>query len=240
MTSANEERTVTLRVRRSESRRIDSFEVKVAGPHIRVLDALLIVRRQQDPNLIFRFACRVGMCGSCAMVINGRERLACQTAVGDLDSSTINVAPLRSLPVQKDLMVDMAPFFNAMKRANAALTPSEPYLRAVRTIVPDTPNREAIESQSGCITCGACYSACEWTRTHPGYIGPAAMNRVMMLSLDEKDRLNEQRVETMATDNATLRCHAMGNCSAVCPVGIPLRKGMQRLRGFVATGRAKV
>ena len=226
---------ITLEVVRSESGRPTTFDVPVPAPASRVLDALLYVRENLDPTLGFRYSCRAGMCGSCAVVVNGKEVLACQTAIGTLGTNRVRVAPLRALPVLRDVMCDMGPFFESLKRADAALRPKDPERKTLRTMPPGDAHRALIEGQNGCVTCGACYSACEWTATRPGYLGPAAMNRVLMLALDERDAVGRARLATVAQENGVLRCHALGNCSAVCPVDIPLREGMQKLKGFLAT-----
>ena len=236
MTEASPEKTYRLKVQRSgrEPGAADRFEVAISNPHARVLDALIAIRQEQDPTLGFRFSCRVGMCGSCAVVVNGRERLACQTTLASLGTSDITVAPLRSLPVKHDLTPDMEPFFDSMRRAGAALDPKEPELREIRTMPPDDKRRATIEQLNGCITCGACFSACEWTRSHPGYLGPSALVRLYMLAMDERDAAGPDRASAAATAEGALRCHAMGSCSAVCPAEIPLKEGMQRLKGLVA------
>ena len=210
------------------------FEVPVPGVTSRVLDALLYVRHHLDSTLGFRYACRAGMCGSCEVVINGKEGLACQTTVASLGTRTVSVGPLRSLPVQKDLMVDMKPFFDSFKRADAAFRPTEPARRSIRTLSPGDPDRLVIEQQNGCITCGACYSACEWSASRAGYLGPAALNRLLMLSLDQRDAKGARRLAVAATDAGALRCHALGNCSQVCPVEVPVREGMQKLKGLLS------
>jgi succinate dehydrogenase/fumarate reductase iron-sulfur protein len=236
MAPEGDNRFVALRIDRSKpGKELTEYMVAVGGLHSRVLDALLRVRHQQDPTLTFRYACRVGMCGSCAMMINGRERLACQTSISEL-RGTITVAPLCSLPVQKDLVVDMAPFFDTFRRVEAALIPETPDLREIRKLPPASRRRSTIERQNGCITCGACFSACEWTRWRKRYIGPAAMNRVFMLMLDDKDRLKDARLASVSDDDSALRCHTIGDCSVVCPVDVPLRTGLQRLRGMIAKG----
>ncbi len=227
---------ITLEVARSPQGEVRArFEVPVPGAASRVLDALLYVRHHLDPTLGFRYACRVGMCGSCAVVINGKEGLACQTTVASLGTRIVSVGPLRSLPVQKDLMVDMKPFFDSFKRADAAFRPTEPARRSIRTLPPGDPDRMLIERQNGCITCGACYSACEWSASRVGYLGPATLNRLLMLSLDERDAKGARRLAVAATDAGALRCHALGNCSEVCPVEVPLREGMQKLKGLLST-----
>lgn len=230
---------ITLEVSRSEPGRASRFDVPVPAGTSRVLDALLYVREHLDPSLGFRYSCRAGMCGSCAVVVNGREALACQTAIGTLGTDVVRVAPLRALPVLRDVMCDMGPFFATLKRADAALRPKEPERKTLRTMPPGEPHRALIERQNGCITCGGCFSACEWSATRPGYLGPAAMNRVLMLALDERDAVGRGRLASVAHESGALRCHALGNCSEVCPVDIPLREGMQALKGLLATEEVK-
>ena len=226
---------ITLEVSRSTAGAAARFDVPVPSATSRVLDALLYVRHHLDPTLGFRYSCRAGMCGSCAVVVNGKEALACQTAIGTLGTDHVRVSPLRALPVLRDLMCDMAPFFDTFKRSDAAMRAKEPDRKTLRIMPPGAPHRAAIEAQNGCLTCGACYSACEWSATRPGYLGPAAMNRIFMLSLDERDAPGRSRLATVAHESGALRCHGLGNCSAVCPVDIPLREGMQKLKGLLAT-----
>jgi succinate dehydrogenase/fumarate reductase iron-sulfur protein len=233
--NAPEATRITLEVSRSGAGKPSRFEVPVPQPTSRVLDALLYVREHLDPSLGFRYSCRAGMCGSCAVVVNGKEALACQTSIGDLGTDVVRVSPLRALPVLRDVMCDMTPFFDSLRRADAALRPKEPDRKTLRVMPPSAPHRATIEAQNGCLTCGACFSACEWTSTRPGYLGPAAMNRVLMLALDERDAVGRERLLSVANEEGALRCHVLGNCSSVCPVDIPLREGMQKLRGLLAT-----
>lgn len=233
--TSNDIRTIILQISRSTAGSVSRFEVPIRTPSSRVLDALLYVREHLDPSLGFRYSCRAGMCGSCACVVNGKEALACQTTLTSLGTDAVRVAPLRALPVLRDLMCDMTPFFDSLRRADAALRPKEPDRKTLRTMPPGDLHRSFIERQNGCLTCGACFSACEWSATRPGYLGPAAMNRVLMLALDERDAHGMTRLATVAQETGALRCHALGNCSAVCPVDIPLRDGMEKLKGLLAT-----
>jgi len=221
--------TVTLVVARSGGAGPNRFDVPVPGPASRVLDLLLHVQRHLDPTLGFRYSCRVGMCGSCAMLINGREGFACDTTVGSLGGGVVELAPLRALPVQQDLTVDMRPFFDGLKRAGAAFEPSEPGRRDVPVIAPGEGRRAAIEAQNGCITCGACHSASAWMRAGKGHAGPAALNRLYMLARDERDRLGPARLATAERDEGLLRCHAQGECASVCPARVPLDAGLRKL-----------
>jgi len=233
-----ERSTVTLVVARTDGAGASRFEVPVPSPHSRVLDLLLHVQRHQDPTLGFRFSCRVGMCGSCAMLVNGKEAFVCDTSVGSLDSGTVELAPLRALPVQQDLKVDMQPFFDAQREAGAAFEPSEADRRDIRSIPPDDARRAAIEAQNGCITCGSCHSASAWTRDGRSRVGPAALNRIYMLSNDERDRLGARRLAVAAGDEGLLHCHAEGDCVSVCPAGVPLKTGLRKLLDMVERGQA--
>lgn len=226
---------ITLKVARSDKDARNVFQVEAAGGHVRVLDLLLNARAEQDPTLSFRCSCRVGMCGSCAMIINGRERLACGATVEEMGDE-IDVRPLRALPVKRDLLVDMKPFFDKIRKFEAVMMPADPEHRAVKQLPGGRNSRAEVELQNGCISCGACYSACQWTESRPEYAGPAVMNRIFMLASDEKDSKKTQRLEGIATDDGILRCHLVGDCAEVCPVDIPILTGLQRLRGMVTKG----
>lgn len=225
---------ITLLVSRTEADKPTSFSVPIPSKNSRVLDALLHVRHNIDPSLGFRYSCRAGMCGSCAVVINGKEGLACQTTIGSLGTNTIRISPMRGLPAIRDVVVDMSPFFETLIKANAAMVSKEPDRKTLHVMPPEEPTRKLIQEQNGCITCGACFSACEWSSTRKGYIGPSAMNRVLMLSLDERDAIGKERLKNIATDDGILRCHSVGNCSVVCPVEIPLQRGMSEIKGLLS------
>lgn len=229
---------VTLHVVRSNGVEAPSqFDVDVASENGRVLDALVSARESGDSTLGFRYACRVGMCGACAMVINGKEALACQTSIASLGATTLFLEPLRGLPVQHDLMVDMTPFLTTMKRLDAALRPTDPGSRMLRRMPPADATRTAIEAQNGCITCGACYSACARSAIGRYYQGPAALNRVLMLALDERDALGLGRLGKVDAADPALQPKALG-ADFTCPQGIQLSGAMARLRQMMAEGTA--
>lgn len=227
---------ITLEVSRTDSDDLVSFKVPVPSKNSRVLDALLYVRHNIDPSLGFRYSCRAGMCGSCVVVINGKEGLACQATIGSLNSDVVRVEPMRALPVLRDVMCDMDSFFKTLIKSHAALVSNDPDRKTLRIMPPGEKVRKSIQDQNGCITCGACFSACEWSATKQEYLGPSAMNRVLMLALDERDLLGKQRLRGIATDSGVLRCHGLGSCSTVCPADIPLREGMQKLKGLISQG----
>src|SRR5688500_14812695 len=134
--------------------RWQAFDIET-GADTTVLDALVEIQRRRDPTLAFRYACRVGMCGSCAMVVNGRERWACRTRLASLDAGPVSVRPLYHFPLLRDLVVDMAPFAAKLRDVGAALVPAadaEPY-----ALIPaGSAERREIDPAIECIGCGMC------------------------------------------------------------------------------------
>ena len=216
-------RTIVLEVARTEAGKPARFEVPVPSPTSRVLDALLHVREHLDPTLGFRFSCRAGMCGSCAVIVNGREMLSCQASIADL-GDVVRVAPLRALPVLRDLVNDMTPFFESFKRVQGGLEPTEPGRPTLRTMPPGERDRSMIERHNGCLTCGACHSA---TDTRPGHAGPAEVNRVMMLALDERDARGKFRLGDVAAAARALKPRATADLDRICPAEIPLVEAIE-------------
>ena len=193
-----------------------SYQLTIDNPETTtILDVLLRIQKEQDPSISFRFACRVNMCGSCGMVINGREGLACKTNVCDLPADQdITLRPLNHFPVIKDLLVDMGPFFSKYEDALPFFEPAEkrtePYV-----IKPDTPERVDIGMATDCIACGCCVSSCTMVDSHDSYCGPAALNRAFTLLADKRDGLFEARL-TRALDSC-YNCRTEFNCTEVCP-----------------------
>ena len=140
-----------------------------------VLDALFALQRGPCPDLAFRFSCRVGMCGSCAMVVNGREQLTCSTLVNTIGTK-LRIEPLRNLPVVRDLAVNYRPFFEAYKRTMPQFVPRDG-LEDFYPIPRDSREGKSLDRQPQCIDCGACYSACTLVNLKPGYLGPMALHR---------------------------------------------------------------
>ena len=221
----------TLRVFRwseAAAERYDEFSV-TAGPETTVLDALVETQRERDGTLAFRYACRVGMCGSCAMVVNGRERWACRTRLVTLGTSTITVRPLYHLPLIRDLVVDMAGFRARLAAVGGALVPradAEDY-----AVVPcDGRERREIDEAIECIGCAMCVSACTMVAHTEGFPGPAALNRAFTLQRDHRDTAKEDRWAALLGDDALNRCHGQGNCTEVCPMEISPTNSILRLR----------
>src|SRR5688500_10428280 len=186
-----------------------------------VLDVVTWVQRNADPTLSYRFACRVGMCGSCAMTVNGRPRWTCRTHVSQVASKgQIKVGPLENLPIIKDLAADMRPFFEKWQQAQGRFAPSKTRNDPIERIAPDSPARLAANAAIECINCGVCYAACDTVRWNPDYLGPAALNRAWTLVNDVRDAANTERLTAVAADSGCHACHSHQSCQEHCPVAL--------------------
>lgn len=202
-----------------------------------VLDVVTHIQRAIDPTLAYRYACRVGMCGSCAMTVNGRARWTCRTHVDRVtDGDRLELAPLDNLPVIKDLTCDMTVFFEKMARARG-------YFRGTRDRHDDfarvnpqsTPRIEADEAIE-CIGCGVCYASCDVVRWNPDYLGPAALNRAWTLIQDARDALDPERLAAVAGDAGCHACHTHMSCTERCPKHLSPTRSIAGLKR--ATARA--
>lgn len=198
-----------------------------------VLDCLDLIQRTQDPSLGFRYACRVGMCGSCAMVVNGRERWTCRTLVRTLSATEIRLEPLRHLRVIRDLIVDFDPLWKKYRDVRSDFVPSTEAVSPART----QRARPAIEPHIECISCAACYSACGYVGTDPEYLGPHAMNRVFTLVEDLRDGARDLRLQIVDNEHGCWKCHVQQNCTFVCPMTISPSAGIQALKQKVIERR---
>lgn len=192
----------------------------------RVLDALMYIVRNIDGTLEFRKSCAHGVCGSDAMLINGKERLACKTLIQDItqnDGDTISLRPLKHLQVQKDLMVDQTPFLQKLKAVNPYFMAKEPppenkeYLQSPE-------QREIIDDATKCIHCGACYSACPVLDDNPNFLGPAALVQTARFIYDSRDKGLEARIDLVDRPDGVWACENHFACTKVCPRGIKITK----------------
>lgn len=197
----------------------DAFKLDVAvETATTILDVLLRLQQEQDPTLAFRFACRVNMCGSCGMVINGEEALACKRNVSEIPAGKeITIRPLNHFPVIKDLVVDMSPFFEKYESVLPFFEPGSDSTEPAR-ISPDSQERVDIGGATECIACGCCVSSCTMAHHHEGYAGPAALNRAFTLLADSRDGLFDERLDRAL--ESCYSCRSEFNCTEVCPKGI--------------------
>jgi len=183
-----------------------------------VLDVVTFVQRHLDPTLSYRFACRVGMCGSCAMTVNGTPRWTCRTHVSSVaKGGRLEIGPLANLPIIKDLVADMRPFFDKWHRAKGAFVPSQTRNEEIEHIRPDSAPRIAADAAIECINCGICYAACDTVRWNSDYLGPAALNRAWTLVNDVRDGGNTERLQAVAASGGCHACHSHQSCQELCP-----------------------
>ena len=195
-----------------------------------VLDVVASIQAKQDSSLAYRYSCRAGMCGTCSMRVNGRNRWTCRTPVKSLASSVLRLEPLPNYPVLRDLVVDMAPFFEGMARIRPEFVPRDPQKAGFAKISPDSPERREINQHVECITCGNCMSACGITASNPHYLGPAALNRVYALILDSRDAAARLRLDAVNRYEGLWGCHSQFNCVEACPMGIEPARAIQKLK----------
>lgn len=191
-------------------------------PNQTVLDVVTEIQREQDPTLSYRFACRVGMCGSCAMMVNGRPRWTCRTRVSQAADAggALKLEPLRNFTVVKDLAVEMTAFFDKWHDAHGAFEPGAEIPADFAVVPPGTPARQAADAAIECIGCGVCYAACDVVAWDPDYLGPAALNRAWTLVNDVRDAAHKERLAAVAGDSGCQCCHTHMSCTSFCPKAI--------------------
>jgi len=183
-----------------------------------VLDVVTYVQRHLDPSLSYRFACRVGVCGSCAMTVNGLPRWTCRTHVSKVvKNNGLEIGPLENLPIIKDLVTDMTGFFEKWRDAGGAFVPTKTRHQEIEAIAPGSPARLAANAAIECINCGVCHAACDTVRWNENYLGPAALNRAWTLLNDVRDGGNRERLEAVAASGGCHACHSHQSCQEHCP-----------------------
>ena len=210
--------------------RFQEFDVP-RQPSQTVLDVVTYIQRALDPTLAYRYACRVGMCGSCAMTVNGVPRWTCRTHVDRvLKNDSLSVGPLRNLPIIRDLVTDMREFFDKWARARGQFTPTRTKRDDFAAVRPDSEERKSVDAGIECIGCGVCYSACDVVSWNPDYLGPAALNRAWTLARDERDGAGPERLRAVAGDAGCHSCHTHMSCTERCPKHISPTAGIAGLK----------
>jgi len=210
--------------------RFQSFEVP-RQPSQTVLDAVTYIQRHLDPTLSYRFACRVGMCGSCSMMVNGTPRWTCRTHVDKVaKGDRLEVAPLKNLPVIRDLVTDMREFFDKWARAKGQFRGEKKRSDDFARVSPAAERRKLVDAAIECIGCAVCYSACDVAAWNPDYLGPAALNRAWTLVNDERDAQQAARLRAVAGDAGCHSCHTHMSCTDRCPKALSPTAGIAGLK----------
>lgn len=206
-----------------------------------VLDVVTWIQQNAEPSLTYRFACRVGMCGSCAMMVNGTPRWTCRTHVRKVaHGGRLRIAPMRNLPVIKDLAADMTVFFDKWTRAQGVFHPSKTRVEPMAAISPQEPQRILADAAIECINCAICYSACDTVTANPTYLGPAALNRAWTLQNDTRDSAFEKRRNAVSSGGGCFNCHSHQSCMTHCPNGLNPTASIAGLKRMVTHTLLKV
>ncbi len=229
--SASGHRTITVKIRRFNPE-VDaephwvSYDVS-ASPDDRVLNLLHTIKWYHDGTLTFRRSCAQGVCGSDAMRINGVNRLACKVLVRDLPDE-VTIEPIKGLPLEKDLVVDMEPFFAAYREIKPFLMtygnpPSGGYVQSPE-------ERARYDDTTKCILCAACTTSCPVYWADGSYFGPAAIVNAHRFIFDSRDQGAEERLEILNDREGVWRCRTTFNCTEACPRGIEITKAIQEVK----------
>ncbi|MEO1140021.1 MAG: 2Fe-2S iron-sulfur cluster-binding protein [Pseudomonadota bacterium] len=201
----------------ADGRTLQCFDVP-AEDNQTVLDVVSWIQQNSDPTLTYRFACRVGMCGSCAMMVNGVPRWTCRTHVKKvLQGNKVEIGPLRNLPVIKDLVVDMDPFFDKWVEGEGHHHPTRSREDGIASVDSGSYERAAANAGIECINCAVCYAACDTVQGNPDYLGPAALQRAWTLLNDEKNADDDTILDAVSGSGGCHNCHSIGSCTAYCP-----------------------
>jgi succinate dehydrogenase / fumarate reductase iron-sulfur subunit len=201
----------------------EAYTVEADPKMDRVLDLLHRVKYEQDGTLTFRRSCAHGVCGSDAMLINGRNRLACKVRLEQVGRK-IEVAPLPGLPVVKDLVVDMDGFFAKLRSVQPFLVADSP--APARERLQSPAERARIDDTTKCILCAACTSSCPSFWAKPAYVGPAAIVNAHRFIFDSRDEGASERLEILADKDGVWRCRTIFNCTDACPRGIKITQAI--------------
>jgi succinate dehydrogenase / fumarate reductase iron-sulfur subunit len=222
---------VTLRIKRynPETDVKPHFEEYVvdAEPNDRVLDALNQIKWYVDGALSYRRSCAHGVCGSDAMRINGRNRLACKMLMGEVGSK-VTIEPLIGFTVVKDLIVDMDPFFDAYKSVKPYLIADDAPSAGER--LQSAEEREVFEDTTKCILCAACTSSCPVSWTNKEYVGPAAIVNAHRFIFDSRDKGGRERLQILSQRSGVFRCRTVFNCTDACPRGIHVTRAIEEVK----------
>ncbi|MEW2130397.1 succinate dehydrogenase iron-sulfur subunit [Streptomyces sp. NPDC005435] len=233
--------TVTLRIRRfnpevSPDVHWQDFQLEM-DPKERVLDGLNKIKWDLDGTLTFRRSCAHGICGSDAMRINGKNRLACKTLIKDVNpEKPITVEPIKGLTALKDLVVDMDPFFQAYRDVMPFLITNDTN-EPTRERLQSAEDRERFDDTTKCILCAACTSSCPVFWNDGQYFGPAAIVNAHRFIFDSRDDAGEQRLEILNDRDGVWRCRTTFNCTDACPRGIEVTKAIQEVKRALITRR---
>jgi succinate dehydrogenase / fumarate reductase iron-sulfur subunit len=221
---------------RGENPRVDTYDVDMAACGPMVLDALIKIKNEIDPTLTFRRSCREGICGSCAMNIDGNNTLAC-TRAADSISGEVRIYPLPHMPVVKDLVPDMTNFY-------AQYASIQPWLKSRTPAPPDRERlqtkeeQERIDMPAACILCACCSTACPsyWWNSDR-FLGPATLLAAYRWLVDSRDEATGERLDELEDPFRLYRCHTIMNCTQTCPKDLNPARAIAEIKKMLVERR---
>ena len=182
-----------------------------------VLQGAQYIKDNLDGSLTFRWSCRMAICGSCGMMINGIPKLSCETFLRDYYPNRIQIEALAHFPIEKDLVVDLSGFIEKLESITPYIVPKEPRTIEQGEYIQSPKQFNDYMQFTGCINCTLCYAACPQFGLNPDFIGPAAIALLHRYNMDSRDGASAQRMELVASEEGVFNCSAVGYCSEVCP-----------------------
>ncbi|MEV5544220.1 succinate dehydrogenase iron-sulfur subunit [Saccharopolyspora shandongensis] len=223
---------ITLQVTRYRPERdaaptVQSFEVPLRQEWV-VLDGLNHIKDQVDGTLSYRWSCRMGVCGSCGMTVNGDPKLTCATFLTDYAPGPVRVEPLRNFPVIRDLVVEIGDFMRKLEQVKPWLVRDDP--PPADEFVQTPAELDEYKRYSMCINCMLCYSACPVYALDPDFLGPAAIALAQRYNLDSRDQGAEARRDVLSAAEGVWACTFVGECTTACPKGVDPAGAIQRYK----------
>ncbi len=210
-------------------RRFQSYEITYRDDWV-VLDALNHIKNEIDPTLSFRWSCRMGVCGSCGMMVNGEAKLTCETFIRDYNTGTIKVEPLTHFPVIRDLVINMEDFMEKLPTVSPWLIPAEDKPLEAGEYLQTPAQLARYKRFSMCIACMLCYSACPVYGLDSSFTGPAALAVAERYNIDSRDVGKKERANVVTAHEGIWECTYVGECTQVCPKGVDPAGAIQMLK----------
>lgn len=209
---------------------VKTYQVPV-NEGMTVLDGLHYIKDNIDPTLVWRYSCRMGICGSCGMLINGSPTLACNTQILHIAQKDVTVGPLPNFNIIRDLVPDLQSMFDKHTSVKPHILRDEGEINDPRGEFYQSPEElEAYLQFTYCIKCGCCMGACPTLATDAGYLGPMPLTAAQRYNEDSRDDGRGTRNEVTGASKGAFRCHYAGECSRVCPKGVDPGKAIQHLK----------
>jgi fumarate reductase iron-sulfur subunit len=185
-----------------------------------VLQGLQTIKDELDGTLSFRWSCRMAICGSCGVMVNGRPGLACKTFLRDHAGDGLRVEPLAHFPIERDLVVDISGFIDKLESITPYIVPRQPRALEQGEYLQTPHQLDLFEPYSSCINCLLCYAACPQFGLNPEFLGPGALALLHRYNADSRDGARDERMQLVNAEEGVWSCTAVGYCSEVCPKGV--------------------